>query len=117
MNFFLQSALGHGNFTYPSQFLCLVDKKIINLYPWEIIHDQELDDVNLGFCGRINTNNFAVFAKDRSSDFVAAFDLSNIDTVYIFDDFSRLGLADSRKIGGILDWLSMAMLDCQEFLK
>ena len=101
-------------FSYPAEFLRVVDLGLINLEPWTILLDEELVHRNSGLRERYPERVLVPFARRQDNDDVACWDVSR-GHVIIVHDFASPGYEERQQFEGFYSWLRQAVEDLIEF--
>ncbi|GHF35346.1 hypothetical protein GCM10010218_15720 [Streptomyces mashuensis] len=101
-------------FTYPPQFIRVVELGLTNLEPWWILDGEQLRGRVRGLRERYPKRKLVPFARREDNDDVACWDLEHGDVV-IIHDFASAGWEQSRRFAHFNDWLRRAVEDLIEF--
>ncbi|NGO71318.1 hypothetical protein [Streptomyces boncukensis] len=100
-------------FTYPPEFLRVVDLELTNLEPWWIIQGDLLRRRLSGLRERFPSRQLIPFAKREDNDDVACWDL-DIGGVSIVHDFATPGSEQRDHFDDFNGWLRRALEDLIE---
>lgn len=101
-------------FTYPREFLRLVDIGLFEIEPWWILTGDLLRGLQRGLRERYSSRNLVLFAKRTDNDDCACWDLDS-GRVSIIHDFASPGWEQRRDFEDFSKWLHAAVDDMLEF--
>ena len=102
-------------FTYPSQFLRIVEQSLLYFDPWRILEGDELQKRFQGLKERYPTRDLTPFAKRDDSDDLACWDKEMPNKVVIVHDYAPSGSEQGKVLGDFWAWLRMALEDTISF--
>lgn len=102
-------------FTYPREFVRVVELGLTDLEPWLILEGQDLANRNAGIRGRYPSRTLVPFARRVDSDDVACWDIDRAGRVVIIDDFDTPGWESVSELPDFNAWLRRALEDLIEF--
>jgi hypothetical protein len=101
-------------FTYPPEFVRVVDLGLTNLEPWWILDGRLLRDRYAGMSLRYPQRPILPFAKRQDNDDVACWDLQT-GRVVIVHDFADPGWEERKVFPNFNAWLRQAFDDMIQF--
>jgi hypothetical protein len=101
-------------FTYPPQFVRVVQLGLINLEPWWIMEGKLLRDRAEGLKERYPTRRLVPFARRQDNDDVACWDVDG-DRIVVVHDFAAAGWEQRTEFESFDEWLRAAMEDLIAF--
>lgn len=114
INLFTQDELPKG-FSYPRQFLHILELGITDLQPWYILEENQLRETIQGLSKRYPERQLIPFARRQDNDDIACWDLASGESVFIIHDFASSGWEGRKKFESFYDWLRSAVEDLIEF--
>ena len=99
------------SFTYPEEFLRIINQGLIDFDPWIILRGEQLRTRLHGINKRFPKENLIPFARREDNDDVACWQQGSSHTVYIIHDFSSLGYENRRELNSFWEWLRQALED------
>jgi hypothetical protein len=97
-------------FTYPPEFVRVVELGLTNLEPWRIITGDTLRDRLVGLRRRSADRHLAPFATRQDNDDVACWDIDD-GRIAIVHDFSSPGSEQRASLPDFYSWLRQAIED------
>ena len=104
-----------AEFSYPSQFLRLVELGLTDLEPWCIMAGDELGSRFQGLRGRYPSRVVVPFARRIDNDDVACWDLDRGGRVSILHDFASPGWEQQAEFEDVYAWLRQVVEDLIEY--
>ncbi|WP_092978674.1 hypothetical protein [Actinopolyspora lacussalsi] len=102
-------------FTYPREFVRVVELGLTDLEPWSILEGRRLVEHFAGLRKRYPDRNVIPFAHRIDNDDVACWDLDRDARVVIVHDFASPGWERQGEYEGFYDWLRQAVEDLIEY--
>lgn len=97
-------------FTYPKEYLRVVDLKLVNLEPWFFLQGEQLESRNKGLKDRFPGVELVPFARRGDNDDVACWEKSGGNLkVYILHDFSKWGWDKRKECADFWVWFRKAI--------
>ena len=103
-----------AGFTYPPEFIRVVELGLTNLEPWSILSGDLLRDRHIGLERRYPLRTLVPFARRQDNDDVACWDL-NRGTLVLVHDFAAPGSEHRGDFPDFYAWLRRAIEDLIEF--
>ncbi len=101
-------------FSYPSEFIRVVELGLTNLEPWWILTGDLLRDRFKGIVRRYPERSLVPFARRQDNDDVACWDVSD-DRVVVIHDFASAEKVVCAEFQDFYSWLRQAVDDLIEF--
>jgi hypothetical protein len=98
-------------FSYPPEFIRIVELGLTNLEPWRILGGEQLRQRLLGMRSRYPTRHLVPFAARQDSDDVAAWDSQDPGRVVIIHDYASPGDELVEEHPSFADWFKYAIQD------
>lgn len=103
-------------FTYPREFIRIIELGLSNLEPWQVMSGYFLVERSRGLRERYPDRILVPFARRQDNDDVACWDLKlGEERVAIVHDFASPGWERRAEFAGFNDWLRQAIEDLIEF--
>lgn len=96
-------------FTYPPEFLDLVERKLLNLTPWWNLTGDHLSERLDGLKKRYPSRDLMPFARRLDNDDVACWDRAEPGTVVIIHDYASPGFEDAGRFEDLWAWFRAAV--------
>ena len=103
-----------GGFSYPAEFVRVVELGLVNLEPWQILLGGPLMRRSEGLRKRYPTRRVVPFARRQDCDDVACWDL-DAGGVTVIHDFAQAGWEQRGRYADFGDWLRQAVEDLIAF--
>ena len=101
-------------FSYPPEFVRVVELGLTNLEPWWIMSGGPLRDRHAGLARRYPQRVLVPFARRQDNDDVACWDVLG-RTLVVVHDFAAPGSEDRDRYPDFYSWLRRAVEDLIEF--
>lgn len=101
-------------FSYPKDFLRIIDQGLTNLDPWVIEGGKDIENRYAGLQERYKKRILIPFARRWDNDDVACFDVNYPQKVFIIHDFAKEGFEERKKFDSLWDWFRAAIEDMIE---
>lgn len=98
----------NNNFTYPQEFLRIVEQNLLDFDPWIILQGERLRIRYQGLQDRYPNRLLIPFARREDNDDVACWEVGN-DKIFIIHDYSTQGYENKKEIDNFWDWLREAL--------
>lgn len=102
-------------FSYPQQFMHIIELGLIDLSPWYLLEGKSLRDTIEGLSQRYPERNLIPFARRQDNDDIACWQASSKNEVFIVHDFASPGWELHSQFTGFYDWFRFAIEDLIEF--
>lgn len=96
-------------FSYPPQFLRIVEQGLLNFDPWVILDGDRLRKHYLGLQERYPERDIVPFARREDNDDIMCWEKGHTDEVIIIHDFASKGYENAGKFNSFWDWLRAAI--------
>lgn len=96
-------------FSYPFEFLKIVEQGLLNFDPWIILEGDRLRAHYLGLQKRYPKRDLIPFARKENNDDIMCWEKTNIDEVVIIHDFASEGYENVGRFSSFWDWLRAAL--------
>ena len=103
------------NFTYPSDFMRIVDQNLTDLDPWSILFGDLLKVRSSGLKLRYPYRSVVPFAQRCDNDDVACFEEGIPGKVIIIHDYASQGWEGRQSFDSFWDWFKQAIDDMIEY--
>ncbi|WP_198319346.1 hypothetical protein [Actinopolyspora erythraea] len=104
-----------GGFTYPREFVRVVELGLTDLEPWLVLEGEGLMERYAGLRKRYPGRNVIPFARRIDNDDIACWDLDRDARVVIVHDFASPGWERQGEFESFYDWLRRAVEDLIEY--
>jgi hypothetical protein len=101
-------------FSYPREFIRVVELGLTNLEPWWIMTGDLLRDRYVGLAHRYPQRTLVPFARRQDNDDVACWDV-HTGKVLVIHDFASPGSESRASFPDFYAWLGQAIADLVEF--
>jgi len=101
-------------FSYPAEFVRVVELGLTSLEPWWVLEGETLRVRYQGLKERYPTRNLVPFARRQDNDDVACWDVSS-GRVSVVHDFADAGFEQRAEYPDFYAWLRRAIEDLIEF--
>lgn len=101
-------------FTYPDEFMVLINQNLIDFTPWVILTNERLSLRFDGIQVRYPTRELIPFARREDNDDVACWELNN-SIVVIIHDFASSGHEGGKEKMKFWNWLRLVVDDMIEY--
>ncbi|MGO1298984.1 MAG: hypothetical protein ACTMIA_17085 [Vibrio sp.] len=101
------SELPNG-FTYPQEFLRIVDQGLLDFDPWIVLQNNQLRTRYRGLQQRYPNRELIPFARREDNDDVACWE-NDKKRIVIIHDFSSPGFENKQYFESFWDWLRSAL--------
>ncbi len=102
-------------FTYPQQYLHVIELGLLNLEPWYILQGTILRETHKGLLERYPGRNLVPFARRQDNDDIACWEPQKPETIFVIHDFASPGWEQSATYPTFYAWLRQAVEDLIEF--
>lgn len=102
-------------FTYPREFLRIVEQGIVDLSPWHLLGGDRARIRREGLQQRYPDKNLVPFARRQDNDDVACWEGQNTQQIVIIHDYASPGWENARKFPSFWDWFRVAVEDMIAF--
>jgi hypothetical protein len=101
-------------FSYPPEFLRVINLGLLNFEPWWIMHGDDLADAYAGMAQRFPHRTLVPFAYYQANDDVACWDIPT-GKVVIIHDFGEKSAPNVATFDNFYAWLRRAVEDLIEW--
>jgi len=103
-----------GEFTYPPEFVRVVEAGLLNLEPWDVLVGDDLRSTYAGLCGRYPKRRYIPFAARQDNHDTACWD-ERASEIVIVHDFASPGWERQETYPSFHAWLRRAVEDFIEW--
>ncbi len=96
-------------FTYPANFLRVVEQELLDFDPWIVLQGKQLVTRFSGIKERYPGRSLIPFARREDNDDVACWDKQKPGIVVIIHDFSSPGYENKEEFSCFWNWLRSAL--------
>lgn len=96
-------------FSYPPEFIRIVDQGLIDFDPWIIMENERLRNRYEGVRKRYPARDLIPFARREDNDDIACWEKGKPGKVVIIHDFASDGYENVEEFGNFWDWLRSAL--------
>jgi len=104
-----------NGFSYPRQFIRILDLGLTDLQPWYVLEGEVLRDTMHGLARRYPARTLIPFARRQDNDDIACWQAESNEEVFIIHDFASPGWEEHGDLPTFYDWLRRAIEDLIEF--
>jgi hypothetical protein len=101
-------------FTYPEEFMTVINQGLTDLEPWAIMSGEYLKDRYEGLKKRYKEG-LVPFARRLDNDDLACWDIDVPEKVVIIHDFASKGWEKKKVFNSFWEWFRQAVEDMIEF--
>lgn len=101
-------------FSYPTAFVRIVERRLIDLEPWRILEGDHLRRRREGLQQRYPARRLVPFARRQDNDDVACFDI-DLGGISVIHDFAGAGWEQRDRYADVHAWLRQAVEDLIEY--
>ena len=102
-------------FSYPREFLRIVDQNLLDFDPWIVLQGERLRTRYKGLKERYPDRELVPFARRDDNDDVACWEKGNEKSVVIIHDFSSCGYEQRESFSSFWDWFRNVVEEMIEY--
>lgn len=103
-------------FEYPTAFIELINRGIVDLEPWVVMEGEYLQLRLEGLRNRYPNRNLIPFARRIDNDDIACWHNNNSSKVIVIHDFASSGWENKKNFDDFWDWFRGAVEDMIEYI-